>query len=149
MKNEFIHAVHESFCFLVDDYGFREPYVEDSYGSCTVVYLGQNLGVEISLDLRDRYAGTQLLWLQDGEVPDGYYVSSDGRKRRFPLRSLLQQLSLTGIPSAPKAAKRSQKHSPNHLQITDVISKVERDAKLLASAPNLLRDSNAAFEAAN
>ncbi len=88
-RTVFERAVKENFSFFAD-HGLRGPIFVRRSNYIRATYLGKQVGWEVLLDWPDQDIEVRALWLMDGKVPDGYYVSSDGRKRRVLLESFLR-----------------------------------------------------------
>lgn len=73
------------FQFVVNKYGFDKPIIEEKGGITTIDYLKKNIGIEIELDWRDMSASLMVVRLENGCLPDGYYVSN-GKTCRKHLR---------------------------------------------------------------
>ena len=93
---------------LVDEHGFKNPLVSNEDWMTRIDYLSSNLGIELELDWRDFAFFVLVVRLDNGKLPNGYYVSN-GRKCRKHLLSVLNERDLSRQkPKQLKQAKTKQ-----------------------------------------
>lgn len=77
---DFPRAIREVFDFLCRDFGFGEPVSAQTSLTLCLSYRAQWVAVEVAVDFRDRAVEVALVWLLDGQRPDGWAIDSQGRQ---------------------------------------------------------------------
>lgn len=77
---DFPRAIREVFDFLCRDFGFREPVVAQTSLTLCLSYRAHQVAVEVAVDFRDRAVEVALVWLLDGQRPDGWAIDLQGRQ---------------------------------------------------------------------
>ncbi len=95
-RGDFPRAIQEVFDFLCRDFGFREPVTEQTSLTLCLSYRAQRVAVEVDVDFRDLAVEVALVWLLDGQRPDGWKVDAQGRQ--FMIR-LFEAEWLRKVPS--------------------------------------------------
>ena len=86
-QKDLLNQVLADFDYLVQNHGFSQPSVSKEDWMTRVDYLHENIAVELELDWRDFDVFTLIVRLEDGELPNGYYVSN-GQKCRKHLANI-------------------------------------------------------------
>ena|SRR5215210_862636 len=68
-EDVFVRQARRALDFLVDEYGFAEPTIDDGGWGTDVVYRTDEIGVVARAEWRDRYVEVLLTRLQDGDLP--------------------------------------------------------------------------------
>jgi hypothetical protein len=71
------------------DFGFSGPVVTHEKWTSKIDWLGDEIAIEMELDWRELEIFCLLVRLEDGHLPDGYYVSN-GRPCRYHLQKVIQ-----------------------------------------------------------
>jgi len=89
--------------FLRADHGFHPSDCHIGELSFGRYYFRQRVGIQVSLDRRDRCLNSYLLRLSAGQLPDGWAVDSAGRVCRLRLSEALRSrcTPLVGVPIPP------------------------------------------------
>ena len=89
--------------FLRTEHGFHAA--DEHIGELTFgrYYLRQHVGVEVSLDRRDRCLDSYFLRLSGGRVPEGWAVDTAGQRFRVAITEALRsrRIPLHGVPIPP------------------------------------------------
>ena len=97
------HLYHD-----LSKHGFGEPAVIDAPGQTCLVWRMDPIAIEVELDWRDQLATLLIVRLEDGQMPDGYYVSAkDGQPCRVHLGQLARK---KGWPMPPSTNIDSSVH---------------------------------------
>lgn len=137
MKSEVIEVTIHSLQFLVNDYHFKEPTIDERRHATMVQYTGSDFGVEAELDWHERIAVILITRLDNGEWPDGHYVDSVGRRCRIHLGAAIRRAGLQNDKSVPTP------HGPPSdermiSEIQSLASQLERSIGTLTEKSHLL-----------
>ncbi len=72
------------------DYGFSNPLVRSENFKTKIGWLHEKIGIEVVLDWRDLDVSGLIVKLEDGNLPDGYFVS-DGKRCRVYLQRAIRE----------------------------------------------------------
>lgn len=88
--NKILEAnVLKTFRFLVTDFGMSQPLIKEAGSLIVVAYLGNTVGFEVELDVREQQIYMLVVHLNNGRLPKGYYREAD-RTVRIHLEKLLK-----------------------------------------------------------
>jgi hypothetical protein len=79
----------KEFEYLSTAFGFSKPKYEREWYQTAIYFLNKSLAIEIQLDWRDRGVFFLVVALEEGRLPEGYYVSK-GKTCRIHLMTLLE-----------------------------------------------------------
>jgi hypothetical protein len=68
-REPFVRQARRALDFLITDYGFSEPTVDDGGWGTDVIYRAGEIGVVARAEWRDRYAEVLIVRLEDGDLP--------------------------------------------------------------------------------
>lgn len=71
-------------------YGFSEPIIERGSWSTVIDWLGSDIALELELDWREFDIFLLIVRLEDGQLPQGYYISN-GEPCRFHLQKVITE----------------------------------------------------------
>lgn len=98
--------VISEFSELRELYGFNGPYISRETWVTRIDYLKNNLGIEFELDWRDYAVFLLIVRLENGALPEGYYVSH-GRKCRKHIETIAREHRLISSLPLGKAKRRN------------------------------------------
>lgn len=138
MEKDIEDHIIKALDFLVQDHGFRAPIRGGSGTQTTIAFLHDQVGVavEIEVDVRESQAFCHIVRLEEGALPDGYYVSH-GRSCRLHLKTLLREkrwVDLQRVPT-PRRTKTARPGSMPPLRTT-----VDESADLLRDSVQQILD---------
>jgi len=81
-------AIEEISCVLGSD--FASPTVTLTPAMTTIAWLHSNVAIELELDWRELSISCLIVRLEDGKMPDGYYMSN-GKPCRYYLQKLIRK----------------------------------------------------------
>ena len=128
------------------DYGFSEPVIKREDGSSVFDWLGSDIALELEFDWRELDVFLLVVRLEDGQLPQGYYVSN-GKPCRFHLQKVIKEkrwsvaLAEMKVISVKGNHKRSQNSSVDNLKKRVLTYKVV----LMSCIDQLLDDSQTIF----
>jgi hypothetical protein len=88
-KSEIEKWVIDQFSEL-ENYKFSKPVVKRDGWTTSVDWLGSDIAIELELDWREFDAFIFIVRLEDGQLPQGYYVSN-GKPCRFHLQEVVKE----------------------------------------------------------
>lgn len=86
----------------IREYGFSEPIINDGDSVTSFDWLGEDIAIEVEVDWREFDIFLLLVRLENGRLPQGYYVS-DGRRCRYHIQKVIAKLKWEVDPVALKA----------------------------------------------
>ena len=90
-------AIEEISCVLGSD--FASPTVTLTPAMTTIAWLHSNVAIELELDWRELSISCLIVRLEDGKMPDGYYMSN-GKPCRYYLQKLIRKHTWHTNPDA-------------------------------------------------
>ncbi|MDT9723884.1 hypothetical protein DUZ99_02590 [Xylanibacillus composti] len=78
----------DHFLFLVNEWGMEGPSIARYAGVETMTYIGDTVAIEIECEMRERRVFVLIVKLEEGQLPEDYYVSN-GEVVRLHLPKLL------------------------------------------------------------
>ena len=136
-QKEITEFVLNEFSELVTRWGFQPPKVTEEEWMTRIDYLKGDLGFEIELDSRDFDLFALLVRLENGHLPEGYYVPS-GRKCRKHLNNVIREQRWAYVP--PQAPSSGIRTVAEIKQIAD-----EAKHALLAHLDRIIRAGDTLF----
>src|SRR5271165_4653079 len=104
LEASFERCVDSAFAFLVDRGFARAAATRDPRtGIVTVAFLGHSLGVECTLDVREREVGCQIARLLNGGLPREYALNARGERVREGLLHWFHRRGLRYLDFTPPA----------------------------------------------
>ena len=107
---------------IIKGHGFAEPIVSKGNGSTTIDWLHIDIALEVEIDWRDLDVFVLLVRLENGKLPQGYYVS-EGKPCRFHLQKVItdrkwvvDQNSFKAIMPDKKGTKQTKQFSPQAMK---------------------------------
>lgn len=135
----------ELFSFLVSDRGFRGPVVRRDAVSITLDYLRDALGIELKFDWRDVDVSVVLVRLDEGQLPNGYFVSNGRRCRAY----LVNWLTQIGRYDGRGQRRRHPRHASKQTPMESIRAELESSYELVRANIELIESEGlTAFEAA-
>jgi hypothetical protein len=92
--------VLSQFADLINGRGFRGPEIRRDESMTQIDYLKGNLGIELELDWREFGAFLLVVRLENGQLPNGYYLSN-GRKCRKHIGNIIREQNWSDITNLP------------------------------------------------
>lgn len=86
-QEDLLNRVLAAFADLAQHKGFKQPAVSKEDWMTRVDYLHEDIAIELELDWRDFDIFTLIVRLENGALPNGYYVSN-GKKCRKHLTNI-------------------------------------------------------------
>jgi hypothetical protein len=139
----------ERFSFL-KNIGFKKSVIKHTNYKTDVIFLDEDLGIQIELDWYDCYVGVLLVDLNKGKLPGGYYMFN-GKKVRVHFLSFVEKLRGPEMQiEIPKIYSKKTSHGGTEACLKLMNSQTEQLAKLLEETikrlPNNQFDKNLVFE---
>jgi hypothetical protein len=78
IRSEFLNECNLAFKFLINDFGFSEPILEEGKNTLSVYYFKREIAIEVDLDQRDEVASIRIVHLENGQVPDVWRMNKKG-----------------------------------------------------------------------
>ncbi|MBI4356432.1 MAG: hypothetical protein HY559_00930 [Gammaproteobacteria bacterium] len=98
-------------------FGFTKPIANEEYWSTSITWMLKKIGVEIEIDWRDFDIFVLIVRLENGKMPNGYYVSG-GQPCRYHLQKVISDRrwnvdreSLAKISPGKRGKRQSGKNS--------------------------------------
>ncbi len=116
LKNRIIDKIIELLVNLYS-FGFSEPVISHEDWSTTVTFMLSNIALEVEIDWRDFDIFILIVRLENGALPNGYYVS-EGMPCRYHLQKVItdrkwsvDQNALAMISQGKKGKRQNSKQS--------------------------------------
>lgn len=85
--------VRQQFAFLIGEFGFKEPQVQDQRTSSTFRYLDGELALEVEVEYCQFFIFVLVVKLEEGRLPQGYYQAK-GTACRLHLQDIIKKFGL-------------------------------------------------------
>lgn len=152
IREIFVNACKNKFNFIVKNYGFKNIEISDRSDAVHIVVssLKNNIGFEIVLDLQDQDIEFLIVRLSSGKLPDGYFVTSEGKVCRVYITELLSKRNANTWlqQQREKGSQRKKRKGEAHvLDQSELEELLEAYAEALKEyGEDLLLDSPTYFE---
>lgn len=103
----------DKFSFLEKEMGLSKPKIKRERWKTRISYLGKDTGFDIELDWREFEVIVLVVRLENGKLPEGYYISQ-GKKSRLMIDQILKNRfheSLNGMNKINKFMKEGKQRS--------------------------------------
>jgi hypothetical protein len=125
--------------------GFASPKVTVTPAMTTITWLHSNVAIEPELDWRDLSIFCLLVRLEDGKIPEGYYISN-GKPCRYHLQKIIRKHVWNTNPDA-FAVISNQSGRRQHKDLTYMRNLLSAYGIALASCAEYIRtEGRAIFE---
>jgi hypothetical protein len=110
LRQMFLKEIQKNFGFLQPK--FKGPFLSEEYCSLKVVFLGDNLAIELVLDEREEDISCYTARVIDGKPAPHGFIGPQGKRVRELLRHLLREHGIRGNLSIPVAGLSLKERIP-------------------------------------